>query len=80
MFALEENPIDVTIRGTLTIDDTAAELLNRISGHGEAQEIARKLLPDVPAIDLVKALNGLHCETAAVLRKKAAALRAIEQG
>lgn len=75
----DTNSIGVTIHGQLTIDDTAAELLNRISGHNQAEELARTLLPDVPALEVVRALNGIHVETAAVLKKRAAALRAIEQ-
>ncbi len=55
--------------GMLSIDDTAAELLNRISGHNQAQKLARQLLPDVEPVEVVKALNQIHVETAGMLRR-----------
>ncbi len=59
--------------GVLSIDDTAAELLNRISGHNQAQELARQLLPDREPVEVVKALNQIHVETAGMLRRRNAA-------
>lgn len=56
--------------GMLTVNDTAAELLNRISGHNQAHKIARQLLPDVEPVEVVKALNEIHVETAAMLRRR----------
>ena len=60
--------LDVTIRTEIPVDDVACEVLNAISSHALADVIAERI--NRPATEIVKALNGVHCETARVMRAK----------
>jgi hypothetical protein len=69
--------VAVTITSQITIDDSAADILNRLSSDQLADKVAAALEHQYSRAEVLQRLNAVHCETARILKARAAAEKAL---